>query len=249
MLHMALVFLVIGLIAALLGFTTIAGASIAIAKFLAGLFLMLFLVFLILGMPPADASSLTPAGSCAAVKRLIQWRISELRDPPLNARLHSLSPRRCHAAFLIVWRRRASQPGRSRTAALAAVEGRPARAADRDGRRSGVRRARRSRRAFQLTVREESLGAITVSYKGKTIVLTPDQALASVGGPAHLAAGGAVAQRAPLARAGGVHQPRAGARSTTHASTCASRRTCWSSATCACRASRSATKRSAPRGG
>ena len=39
MLHMALVFLVIGLIAALLGFTTIAGASIAIAKFLAGLFL------------------------------------------------------------------------------------------------------------------------------------------------------------------------------------------------------------------
>jgi N-acetylmuramoyl-L-alanine amidase len=36
--------------------------------------------------------------------------------------------------------------------------------------------------AFQLTVREESLGAITVSYKGKTVVLTPDQALASVAG-------------------------------------------------------------------
>jgi N-acetylmuramoyl-L-alanine amidase len=36
--------------------------------------------------------------------------------------------------------------------------------------------------AFQLTVREESLGAMTVSYKGKTIVLTPDQALASVSG-------------------------------------------------------------------
>ena len=35
---------------------------------------------------------------------------------------------------------------------------------------------------FQLTVREESLGAITVTYKGKTIVLTPDQALASVSG-------------------------------------------------------------------
>ena len=34
---------------------------------------------------------------------------------------------------------------------------------------------------FQLTVREESL-AITVSYKGKTIVLTSDQALASVSG-------------------------------------------------------------------
>ena len=36
--------------------------------------------------------------------------------------------------------------------------------------------------ALQLTVRDESLGAITVSYKGKTIVLTPDQALASVSG-------------------------------------------------------------------
>jgi uncharacterized membrane protein YtjA (UPF0391 family) len=53
MLQMALVFLVIGILAALLGFTTIAGASIAIAKFLAGLFLLLFLVFLILGMTAA----------------------------------------------------------------------------------------------------------------------------------------------------------------------------------------------------
>jgi uncharacterized membrane protein YtjA (UPF0391 family) len=53
MLHMALVFLVIGLVAALLGFTTIAGASIAIAKFLAGLFLLLFLVFLIVGLTAA----------------------------------------------------------------------------------------------------------------------------------------------------------------------------------------------------
>jgi len=50
MLHMALVFLVIGLISALLGFTGIAGASFAIAKFLAGLFLVLFLVFLIIGI-------------------------------------------------------------------------------------------------------------------------------------------------------------------------------------------------------
>jgi uncharacterized membrane protein YtjA (UPF0391 family) len=50
MLHMALVFLVIGLIAALLGFTTIAGASFAIAKFLAALFLLLFLVFLVIAM-------------------------------------------------------------------------------------------------------------------------------------------------------------------------------------------------------
>src|SRR5262249_11812884 len=53
MLHMALVFLVIGLISALLGFTTIAGASFAIAKFLAALFLVLFLIFLIVGLSAA----------------------------------------------------------------------------------------------------------------------------------------------------------------------------------------------------
>ena len=48
MLQLALIFLVVGLAAALLGFTSIAGASFAIAKFLAGLFLVLFLVFLVL---------------------------------------------------------------------------------------------------------------------------------------------------------------------------------------------------------
>jgi uncharacterized membrane protein YtjA (UPF0391 family) len=53
MLHMAIVFLVIGLLAAVLGFTTIAGASFAIAKFLAGLFLVLFLVFLVVAMTAA----------------------------------------------------------------------------------------------------------------------------------------------------------------------------------------------------
>jgi uncharacterized membrane protein YtjA (UPF0391 family) len=53
MLHMALVFLVIGIMAALLGFTTIAGASFAIAQFLAGLFLLLFLVFLVIGLTAA----------------------------------------------------------------------------------------------------------------------------------------------------------------------------------------------------
>jgi len=47
---MALVFLVIGVIAALLGFTGIAGAAFGVAKFLAGLFLILFLVFLIIGL-------------------------------------------------------------------------------------------------------------------------------------------------------------------------------------------------------
>jgi uncharacterized membrane protein YtjA (UPF0391 family) len=50
---MALVFLVIGLISALLGFTTIAGASFAIAKFLAGLFLLMFVVFLVIALTAA----------------------------------------------------------------------------------------------------------------------------------------------------------------------------------------------------
>ncbi len=35
---------------------------------------------------------------------------------------------------------------------------------------------------FQLNVREDGLGAITATYKGRTIVLTPDQPLASVSG-------------------------------------------------------------------
>jgi uncharacterized membrane protein YtjA (UPF0391 family) len=50
MLQWALVFLLVGLVAAALGFTSIAGASFAIAKFLAVLFLILFLVFLVLGL-------------------------------------------------------------------------------------------------------------------------------------------------------------------------------------------------------
>ena len=50
MLHLAIVFLVVGVIAGLLGFTSIAGASFAIAKFMAGLFLLLFVVFLILAV-------------------------------------------------------------------------------------------------------------------------------------------------------------------------------------------------------
>lgn len=50
MLQLALMFLVVGLVAAMLGFTSIAGASFAVAKFLAGLFLVLFLVFLILAV-------------------------------------------------------------------------------------------------------------------------------------------------------------------------------------------------------
>jgi len=50
MLQLALLFLVVGIIAAVLGFTSIAGTSLAIAKFLAGLFLVLFVLFLILAI-------------------------------------------------------------------------------------------------------------------------------------------------------------------------------------------------------
>ena len=50
MLRWAVIFLVIALIAALLGFTTIAGASIAIAKTLFYIFLVVFLVLLVMGV-------------------------------------------------------------------------------------------------------------------------------------------------------------------------------------------------------
>lgn len=50
MLYWAFVFLVVGLIAAALGFTNVAGGAFVIAKFIAGLFLVLFLVFLVLGI-------------------------------------------------------------------------------------------------------------------------------------------------------------------------------------------------------
>jgi len=50
MLRLAVLFLVLGLIAGLLGFTGIAGASFAVAKLLFGVFLLIFLVLLGLGM-------------------------------------------------------------------------------------------------------------------------------------------------------------------------------------------------------
>ena len=53
MLYWAFFFLVVALIAGILGFTTLAGVSIAIAKFLAGLFLLVFLVLLLIGLGAA----------------------------------------------------------------------------------------------------------------------------------------------------------------------------------------------------
>jgi uncharacterized membrane protein YtjA (UPF0391 family) len=49
MLHYAVVFLVIALIAGVLGFTGIAGASVGIAKILFTVFLVLFIVSLLVG--------------------------------------------------------------------------------------------------------------------------------------------------------------------------------------------------------
>jgi uncharacterized membrane protein YtjA (UPF0391 family) len=46
MLKFAAIFLLVGLVAALLGFTAIAGASFAVAKVFAGIFLFMFLVVL-----------------------------------------------------------------------------------------------------------------------------------------------------------------------------------------------------------
>ncbi len=53
MLKLALTFLAIGLVAALLGFTGVAGTSFAIAKVFAMIFGILFLVFLLLGVAGA----------------------------------------------------------------------------------------------------------------------------------------------------------------------------------------------------
>lgn len=50
MLRWALIFLIVGLIAGVLGFTSIAGASIAIAKTLFYIFILIFLVLLIAGV-------------------------------------------------------------------------------------------------------------------------------------------------------------------------------------------------------
>jgi uncharacterized membrane protein YtjA (UPF0391 family) len=53
MLKWALLFLIIGLIAGVLGFTSVAGASIAIAKILFFIFMVIFLVLLIAGLTVA----------------------------------------------------------------------------------------------------------------------------------------------------------------------------------------------------
>ncbi len=53
MLRWAFIFLIIGLIAAVLGFTSVAGASIAIAKVLFFVFMVIFVVLLVAGLTVA----------------------------------------------------------------------------------------------------------------------------------------------------------------------------------------------------
>lgn len=50
MLRWALIFLVVALVAGLLGFTNIAGASMAIAQTLFYIFVVIFLVLLVIGL-------------------------------------------------------------------------------------------------------------------------------------------------------------------------------------------------------
>ena len=57
MLELAIAALVIGLIASVLGFTSIAGASFAIAKVIAAIFLVLFLILLVAGLTIGSAIS------------------------------------------------------------------------------------------------------------------------------------------------------------------------------------------------
>jgi N-acetylmuramoyl-L-alanine amidase len=100
----------------------------------------------------------------------------------LNARPRSFFPVAAAAAFLIALAAAvSSQPAQAPSLSLLSREGRRplplALVADQEFVALDDLAA-----AFQLTVREELLGAVTVSYKGKTIVLTPDQALASVSG-------------------------------------------------------------------
>ena len=100
----------------------------------------------------------------------------------MNARPHSFFPVAATAAFLIALAAAlSSQPAQPPSLSLLSKDGRRALPLALVADQEFVALDDLAS-AFQLTVREESLGAVTISYKGKTIVLTPDQALASVSG-------------------------------------------------------------------
>jgi uncharacterized membrane protein YtjA (UPF0391 family) len=58
MLRWAFLFLIIGILAGLLGFTTIAGASFAIAKLLFFIFIAIFVILLVAGLTVARGAGL-----------------------------------------------------------------------------------------------------------------------------------------------------------------------------------------------
>src|SRR5262249_24251057 len=128
----------------------------------------------------------------------IQWGVSDARDPPMiSTRIRALSQRHITSStvaaiacgfVLLIAVALSGQSGQS----LQGPSSSPALTIlSKDGRRTLQLAVVNDQElvglddlagVFQLTVQEESLGAITVSYKGKTILLTPEQALASVSG-------------------------------------------------------------------
>ena len=81
MLRWALIFLVLGLIAAAFGFTGIAGASVGIAKVLFFLFLAIFAVMFILGLRYIAASEGLEPNLCETRKAaFLRRRPLRLRD-------------------------------------------------------------------------------------------------------------------------------------------------------------------------
>src|SRR4051794_17292720 len=132
----------------------------------------------------AKARQASAHARCGRASSLIQWRNSGFRDPPLNARPNRFFPVAATAAFLIALAAVLSSqpaPGPAPSLSVLSKEGRRALPLALVAEQEFVALDDLAA-AFQVTVREESLGAVTVSYKGKTIVLTPDQALASVSG-------------------------------------------------------------------
>ena len=219
MLHMALVFLVIGILAALLGFTTIAGASFAIAKFLAGL------------VPAALPGLPRYRVDCGAqdhrLTLSIEWRISKPRssiEPAVTPTApdgpsHSRSP--CRGA-----RSPSScQSGSRAHPAHDAVARRPARHPARARQQSGIRGRRRSRRRLPAD------GAGGRAWRAHGHLQGQDdrahQSGAGLGRrPARLAAGARFARRQPMAGSGRVHQPGPGTDLRQPSSSFANRRIC-----------------------
>src|SRR5919197_1243620 len=105
----------------------------------------------------------------------------EGRDPPLNFRSRSLFSASVSALLLLALESAlSSQPAPAPSLTMLSRDGRRPMTIAMVGDQEFVALDDLAS-TFGLTV-QESLGAITVSYKGPTIVLTPDQSLTSVSG-------------------------------------------------------------------